>query len=179
MTSQEGIDEAIDRLQRIIRLMDERQAVLDRRVSALSKLALLDLFAVVLSISLLVIILSLQAPELRGAVATMNVHFAAISDDLLSIRQSMARMTNDVASLPEIVRHVDSLHGDVGKMTGSVGAMTERVSSMSTQVTHMSQQVNDMTLSFRVMDDTITRMTQDVRHLSKPMRLFNQMNPFR
>jgi hypothetical protein len=29
------------------------------------------------------------------------------------------------------------------------------------------------------MDDTITRMTQDVRHLSKPMRLFNQMNPFR
>jgi hypothetical protein len=29
------------------------------------------------------------------------------------------------------------------------------------------------------MDDSVMRLMQDVNHMSKPMRFFNQMNPFR
>ncbi|RKT43838.1 hypothetical protein [Thiocapsa rosea] len=179
MADEERIDEAIDRLQRVIRLLGERQEFLDRRISVLSRLALFDLFAVVLTISLLIIILSVQAPELRNAVATMNIHFGAMSDDMFSIRRSMARMTEDVASLSGIIAQVDNIHGDVADMSGSVGTMTGRVARMNTNLGHMTLQVNDMSLSFAVMDDSLMRMMQDVNHMSKPMRFFNQMNPFR
>jgi methyl-accepting chemotaxis protein len=179
MADQERIDEAIDRLQRVIRLLGERQEFLDRRISVLSRLALFDLFAVVLTISLLVIILAVQAPELRNAVATMNIHFGVMSDDMYSIRRSMARMTEDVASLPGIIAQVDNIHGSVGQMSGSIGTMTGRVATMNTNLGLMNLQVNDMSLSFAVMDDSLMRMMQDVNHMSKPMRFFNQMNPFR
>lgn len=179
MADEVRIDEAIDRLQRVIRLLGERQEFLDRRISALSRLALFDLFAVVLTISLLVIILSVQAPELRNAVATMNIHFGAMSDDMYSIRRSMARMTEDVAGLPGIIAQIDHIQGNVGHMSGSIGTMTERVATMNTNLGHMTLQVNDMSLSFAVMDDSLMRMRQDVDHMSKPMRFFNQMNPFR
>lgn len=179
MANEERINEAIDRLQHVIQLLGERQEFLDRRISALSRLALFDLFAVVLSISLLVIILSVQAPELRTAVATMNLHFGALSDDMYNIRRSMARMTEDVTALPGIITEVDHIHGSVGQMSDRIGTMTTRVATMNTNLGLMNQQVNDMSLSFAVMDDTVMRMMQDVNHLSKPMRLFNQMNPFR
>lgn len=179
MANEARIDEAIDRLQHVIQLLGERQEFLDRRISALSRLALFDLFAVVLSISLLVIILSVQAPELRTAVATMNLHFGAMSDDMYNIRRSMARMTEDVSALPGIIREVDSIQGSVGQMSNRIGTMSTRVGTMNTNLGLMTQQVNDMSLSFAVMDDTVMRMMQDVNHLSKPMRMFNQMNPFR
>lgn len=179
MANEDHIDEAIDRLQRIIQLMGEQQSALDRRISTLAKLALFDLLIVVVSISLLVVILSVQAPELRQAVASMNLHFAAMSDDLFEIRRSMGRITGDVAVMPRIVGHVDSMHGNVGRMGEQVGTMTERVATMNQSLSRMQTQVGDMALSFQVMDDTILRMTLDVQHLSKPMRFFNQMNPFR
>ncbi len=179
MANEARIDEAIDRLQHVIQLLGERQEFLDRRISALSRLALFDLFAVVLSISLLVIILSVQAPELRTAVATMNLHFGAMSDDMYNIRRSMARMTEDVSALPGIIREVDSIQGSVGQMSNRIGTMSTRVGTMNTNLGLMTQQVNDMSLSFAVMDETVMRMMQDVNHLSKPMRMFNQMNPFR
>lgn len=179
MADEERIDEAIDRLQQVIRLLGERQEFLDRRISVLSRLALFDLFAVVLTISLLIIILSVQAPELRNAVATMNIHFGAMSDDMFSIRRSMARMTEDVASLPGIIAQVDNIQGHVGQMSGRVGTITERVATMNANLGLMTLQVNDMSLSFAVMGDSVMRLMQDVNHMSKPMRFFNQMNPFR
>ncbi|MBK1645501.1 hypothetical protein CKO25_12775 [Thiocapsa imhoffii] len=179
MATEDRTDEAIDRLQRVLQGLGEQQIALDRRLTMLSKLALFDLVAVVLSISLLVIVLSLQAPDLRKAVATMNVHIATMSDDLYSIRGSMTRLTDDVGSLSEIIAQVDSIHGDVAQMREHVGTMTLRVTDMNSSLTQVSDQVGDMSLSFGVLDNILMRMMLDVNHMSKPMRFFNQMNPFR
>jgi methyl-accepting chemotaxis protein len=179
MADEERIDEAIDRLQRVIALIGEQQAFTERRISALSRFALFDLFVVVLSISVLVIILSIQAPELRHAVANMNRQFGTIADDMYSVRRSMSQMTEDVASLPGIIGQVDSIQSNVGHMSGNIGNMNERVATMNANLALMNQQIQDMTLSFAVMDDTVVRMMHDVNHMSKPMRFFNQMNLFR
>ncbi|MFE8034534.1 hypothetical protein [Thiohalocapsa marina] len=179
MSTDDHLDEVIDRLHRVVQLLGERQALTDRRVSQLSTLALFDLFAVVLSISLLVVVLSVQAPELRAAVATMNRHFGDIADDMFSIRRSLSNMTDDVASLSAIVAQVDGMQGHVGSMGDNVGNMTGRVQDMNATLGLMTAQVDDLSLSLTVMDAHILRMMQDMHHMSRPMRMFNQMNPFR
>ncbi|NCA70529.1 MAG: hypothetical protein EOM91_10555 [Sphingobacteriia bacterium] len=179
MANEERIDEAIDRLERVILLLGERQDGLDRRIAALSTFALFDLFIVVLSISLLVVILSAHAPQLSAAVSNTNQYLRTMSDDMFNIQRSITRMREDVASLPEMVAQVDAIQGHVGAMGEHIGTMTGRVSAMNAHITGMSRQVNDLSLSFQVMDETIVRINQDVHHLSKPMRFFNQMNPFR
>jgi hypothetical protein len=128
MADEERIDEAIDRLQRVIALIGEQQAFTERRISALSRFALFDLFVVVLSISVLVIILSIQAPELRHAVANMNRHFGTIADDMYSVRRSMSQMTEDVASLPGIIGQVDSIQSKPDPRACDMTACSPRTS---------------------------------------------------
>jgi len=54
----------------------------------------------------------------------------------------------------------------------------EHMIALDQGVGRLSHHVGDMRESFRVMDGNMGVLAHDVQHMSRPMRLFNQFNPF-
>jgi uncharacterized protein YoxC len=177
--TQDRIDTSIEKLQNVLGLLSQQQAAVEIRLALVSRMALIAFFVVVVSISFLVIILSTQVPQMAVAIDTMNRYFGDISDDMYAMRRSMRMMTENVDSMPGMVTSIDGIHGDVDIMTGDITVMTGHMSAIDNNLGQLTVHVGDMGQSFRIMDRTVLQMTRDVNHMSKPMRMFNQMNPFR
>jgi uncharacterized protein YoxC len=176
---EERIDTSVKKLQTVLGLLNDQQAAVERRLALVSRMALIAFFIVVASISFLVIILSTQVPQMAVAIDTMNRYFGDISDDMYTMRRSMRMMTENVDSMPGMVASIDSIHSDVDLMSGDVSLMTGHMSAIDGSLGQLTLHVGDMGQSFRIMDQSVLQMTRDVNQMSKPMRIFNQINPFR
>ena len=176
---EEGLDQAIDRLHRILHRLDTRQSRMEHRLANLYQTAFVAFTVIVVSISFLVIILSRQVPGMTAAINDMNARFASVADNMDRMDRTVADMRDHVESLPLIIANVDRIDGSVGEMSGEVTAMSGALTAIEQGVTGMTNNIGDMRGSFQVMEHTVGDMSRDVNHLSQPMRMFNRMNPLR
>jgi hypothetical protein len=176
---EERLDEIVERFGRIIRGMEARQSRLERRLSDLYQLAFVAFTVIVVSISFLVIILSRQVPQMTEAIAFMNERFASVAHDMARMDRSVQVMRDNMIAMPDMVAHVDGIHGSVTAITADVGGMAGALSAIDADVANMNLGVSDMRYSFEVMELSVRQMGGDVNRMSGPFRLFNQINPFR
>lgn len=176
---EQALDQAMTRFAKLIRRIDARQSRIEARVALLYQLLFGAVIVLVASLSFLTIILSRQIPDATAAVTGLNEHFARVADNMDRMEYSVRMIDTGMQTLPEIIRHVDTMHGGVAFMSHDVVAIAGSVTAIDTEVGAMSTSLNDMRQSFRLMEETVGRMGQDVNQLSQPMRMFNWMNPFR
>lgn len=81
--------------------------------------------------------------------------------------------------MPQMLRNIDQINASVERISTDVASMNVSVAAITGNLDQVTVGVVDMRHSFQIMDDSVTRMTHDVRHMSKPMQMFNWMNPFR
>jgi len=176
---EDRLDEAIARFGRLVRAMEQRQSRTESRLAGLYQLTFTALILVVASIAFLTIILSQQVPEVSAAISTMNRQVARVADDMDRMERTLQGIGRDMGSLPVIMAEIDRMHASVGVMSGDVGAMAGSMTGMDTSVAAMRMSLTDMRHSFEVMEFNVGRMGGDVNQMSKPMRMFNWMNPLR
>lgn len=173
------LDQALDGFARVLEMMNDRQAELEQGFARWRQLALISFALLVGSLSLMVVLLSQQLPAVTVTIDTMNRHFTSITDDMGFMRRSMAAMDQYVQAMPTMLQHIDDIHADVTAIGGDVGAMNAQVATITQNLDQVTTGVVDMRQSFQIMDASVDRMTHDVKHMSKPMRWFNSINPFR
>jgi len=173
------LDQALTSLSQVLNMMNEQQRTMEERFARLRQLALIGFAILVGSLSLMVIILSQQLPAMTVTIDTMNRHFTSITDDMGFMRRSMAAMEQYVQAMPPMLQHIDDIHDGVTDISRDVDDMSARVTTITQNLDRVTAGVVDMRQSFQMMDDSVDRMTHDVKHMSKPMRWFNSINPFR
>jgi outer membrane murein-binding lipoprotein Lpp len=174
---EDRLDEAIARFGRLVRAIEQRQSRTESRLAGLYQLTFIAFILVVASIAFLTIILSQQVPEVSAAISTMNRQVARVADDMDRMERTVQGIGRDMGSLPVIMAEMDRMHASVGFMSSEVGAMAGSMTGMNTSVAAMQMNLTDMRQSFEVMEFNVGRMGSDVNQLSKPMRMFNWMNP--
>ena len=173
------LDQALASFSRVLNMMNERQSAMEKRFARWRQLSLIAFVVLVSSLSLMVILLSQQLPTVTVTIDTMNRHFTSITDDMGVMRRSMAAMDQYVQSMPSMLQHIDDIHNGVTHISADVDGMSARVATITQSLDRVTSGVVDMRQSFQIMDDSVDRMTHDVKHMSKPMRWFNSINPFR
>jgi hypothetical protein len=179
VNDEQALDRAMDRFAGLIRRIDARQSRIEARVTLLYQLLFGAVIVLVASLSFLTIILSRQIPDATAAVTGLNEHFALVADHMDQMERSMRVIEGGMYSLPNVIAHVDTMHGGVAFMSQDVTAIADSVATIDNRVGTMTTSLTDMRQSFQVMEQTIGVMRRDVNHLSQPMRMFNWMNPFR
>jgi hypothetical protein len=179
LRDEQALDQAMERFAGLMRRIDARQSRIEARVALLYQLLFGAVIVLVASLSFLTIILSRQIPDATAAVTGLNVHFAQVADNMDQIEQSMRTIDSAMQSLPDVIGHVDTMHGGVAFMSRDVTEIALSIAAIDQSVGMMSTNLSDMRQSFQLMEGAVGRMGQDVNHLSQPMRMFNWMNPFR
>jgi len=172
------LEESVIKLKNIIEMQQTRQQTVVRRVDMLYKISFIAFTVIVFSMSLLMIVMASQMPELTKSIGNMNTHFASITEDMEVMRHKMHIMQDSVSSLPPIIQGIDTMQSSTGDMSGNVAQMTNHMLRINQNLSQLSHSVTDMQQSFKTVDNTVLDMRGDVQHLSQPIRLFNTMNPF-
>ena len=179
LDDEERLDQAIDRLGAILRRLEGRQTRIEHRLTTLYQIAFVAFVVIVASISFLVVVLSSQAPGITVAIDQMNTRFASVAENMARMDHTVAAMRGHVDSLPAIIHNVDRIDHQVGAMSGNVAAMGDALVAIDRDIARLTVGVGDMRASFEIMETRIGSMSNDVNHMSQPMRMFNFMNPFR
>lgn len=176
---EEALDQAMDRFAGLIRRIDARQSRIEARVALLYQLLFGAVIVLVASLSFLTIILSRQIPDATAAVTGLNEHFARVADNMDQMERSVRVIDQGMNTFPEIIGHVDAIHGGIAFMSQDVTEIAGAITTIDRRMNAMTTSLADMRQSFRVMEQNVAHMGQDVNHMSQPMRMFNWMNPFR
>lgn len=176
---EQALDLAMEQFASLIRRIDARQSRIESRVALLYQLLFGAVIVLVASLSFLTIILSHQIPDATAAVTGLNEHFARVADNMDQMERSVRVIDQGMQTLPQIIGHVDDIHGGIAFMSGDVSEIASAITDIDTSVGTMQSSLADMRQSFQIMDQTVLRMGRDVNHMSQPMRMFNWMNPFR
>lgn len=175
----EQVLQVVRTLQNIIEIQQNRQQSLVKRVNLLYRISFIAITVLVLSLSIMVIVLATYLPGLTQSITKMNQYFSDITDDMEVMRRSMYVMQENVDALPSIIRNIDHMHSSTQQMSRDVNNMSGHMSGINQTMQTMTVSVTDMKQSFQTMDQSVYQMRRDVDHMSKPMRMFNSVNPFR
>jgi len=173
-----SLDQSIDRLGDIIQRLEVRQNGIERRFNMLYQTAAVALTIIVLSITLLVVVLSLQLPQMTTAMLEMNDKFSSVSKNMARMDRVIDEINSDMQSLPQIIGHVDRVNSSLLTMNGGVSMIGEDMVRIDNSIGGITLSVTDMRNSFYYMEGNVGGMGRDVNNLSQPMRIFNRMNPF-
>ncbi|MEA3640639.1 MAG: hypothetical protein VBE63_11945 [Lamprobacter sp.] len=179
MNDAEALDLAIGRFAGLVRRIDAQQRRIEVRVKLLYQLLFGAVVVLVASLSYMTVMLSLQLPEATATVTLLNDRFAGIADNMDRMERSVRSIQMEMRVLPELIGHVDSMHGAVAFMSHDMLDIAGAVAQMDSSVEHISSSLTHMRGSFEVMQQTVGGMGRDLNQMSQPMRLFNQMNPLR
>lgn len=178
-TDDQALDQAMDRFAGLIRRIDARQSRIEARVALLYQLVFGAVVLLVASLSFLTIMLSRQLPDATAAVTRLNGQFARVADNMDQMERSVSSIEVGMQTFPEVIGHVDSMHGGIAFMSQDVTEVAGSVTIIDSNVDTMSRSLADMRQSFQLMEQTVGSMGQDVNRMSQPMRMFNWMNPLR
>jgi methyl-accepting chemotaxis protein len=172
-------DRALSHFDAIHSLQTESQERVTRRMDFIYRFVFIGFGLVVAAIFFMVLVLSMQMSHMTQVITIMNTHFSGMNDDMQYMLGAMSRMDGDVSSMMEIVERMDQMNSSVNGMSSDMATIRERMEEMDEEIIQLGASVTRMRDSFGVMNGSMSGMTRDVHHMSRPMQMFNMMNPFR
>jgi uncharacterized protein YoxC len=174
----QAIQTALKTFSRIMSLRDKMNTRVAERVTLLVRTSLIGFGLVMGAFLFMVMVLSTQMSHITKTITTMNEHFTAMNNDMDSMLFAMNKMDKNVATLPVMVKHMDSMYHHVNHMSKNMTVINKDMGVMSEDMTRLATDVSDMKQSFTHLDASVWKMQKNVDHMSTPMRMFNRMNPF-
>ncbi|MBS3799776.1 MAG: hypothetical protein KGY40_02165 [Thioalkalivibrio sp.] len=175
---EKSVEEALERFDRIHSLHLEGAAALAQRLNFLYRVTFLGLALVLGGLFFLVMVISAQMSNMNRVISVVNDHIGEINQEMNQMHGTIARMDTNMRGMNDIVGRMDDIDGSVGNVAGDMVEVRQHMSTLDQDVERLSHHVHDMRESFRMMDGNMGMLANDVQHMSRPMQMFNQMNPF-
>jgi prophage DNA circulation protein len=172
------VETALERFDHIHSLHVQGAAALTNRLNFLYRVTFLGLALVLGALFFLVIVISAQMSNMNRVISVLNGHVGEINQDMNRMLATVSRLDTNMEGMAGIVRRMDDINGSVGTIAVDMGEVHRHMAALDRDVERLSAHVGDMRESFHVMDGNMGLLADDVQHMSQPMRLFNQFNPF-
>ena len=173
------VETALERFDHIHSLHLQGAAALAQRLNFLYRVTFLGLALVLGALFFLVIVISAQMSNMNRVISVLNSHVGEINQDMNRMLATVARLDTNMQGMAGIVLRMDDINGSVETIALDMVEVHRHMAALDRDVGYLSVHVGDMRESFRVMDGNMGLLAHDVRHMSRPMQLFNQFNPFR
>lgn len=172
------LEQSLQRFNEIQALHAQNSANLAQRVNFLYRIAFIGLALVLGGLFFLILVISNQMNHMNRTITTMNTHFDGMNGEMNRMLTAVAQMDTHMVGMVDIVRRMDAINGSVEGMADDMLTISDHLFVMNGDVDRLHFQVRDMRDSLGVMDSNMGFLTRDIQHLSRPMQLFNQFNPF-
>lgn len=142
------------------------------RVTYLLRIGMISLAVIAVIFLLMLWVMNSRMENVLQVMKTMNVQFISMAQNMSVMRHTIVKMNQSMISVPIIVNEIEI-------MKGSVLVLNQEILTISSNLNEITKNVDQMTITFGSLDSTVQNIAFSVNRTARPMKLFNQMMPFR
>lgn len=178
MNDQELVREAISHFKTAMDTRSKMTVRIGRRVTFIIRTSAIAFTLVACIMLFLVTMLSIKTQGIIEAIVTMNQHFDRMTDDMVVMRQKVARMETHIQSIPTITTETATINTHMTGIQQKTQRMSINIVEMEKGVHRMGQDTTRIRQSFQDMDYQMGAMEYEMDQISRPVRKFNDFLPF-
>lgn len=168
-------------------LLNLKQAVLNqsasqRRVAVRVKFLIRSILgAVIVSLVFtlyLIYILAHQVETLTKKLDLMSAEGQHVLTSMNNIDAVMNKFDTQMKTLPYINESVTNIDKYLSLVTTNVGGVSDSFDTINTEVNELSKEMESVSLNVEALGATVHRLNKDIHEVTKPVKRFNDFNPF-
>lgn len=173
------VKQAIDRFHKIMAMQQSANKSAQKRISFIYKVVLAGFLFVLVAFVGTAYVMTTQMHKGTDSLRFMNQNMVKISSQMLQMNQTMLLMQQDMQSMNDMVRKINTMTRQVGSMNQSIQGINDEMTSVRQNVEQVSMSMKKMNTEFYHMQGSVYRLGGDIDNITKPMRMFNKVNPFK
>jgi len=146
-------------------------------LKANTRVGMIVLGLIAVSILILLFTLSSQINRISGVVLDMNTNFNTVTLQMDQMSISIDSMAQRVALLELMDKQMEVMNEEMNNMVDDMLVMKSNMDSITTHVSSMRQNVTNMSLSMDHVNNEVQMMSLDMGHMSQPARTLNKIFP--
>ncbi|MBF0436154.1 MAG: hypothetical protein HQL77_12380 [Magnetococcales bacterium] len=147
------------------------------RVTTLLRAGMVSLAVVAVVFLFLLWTVSSKLDIMINVMEVMNHRFTNMAKDMSVMREVIAGMDKNMASMPVIVEEVGSMQKTVAAMNPDIQQIAKQMHLIEKNLGGITQAVGHMTQTFSAMDFNVQEIDKGVHRTARPMKMFNQFSP--
>ncbi|MCK5917978.1 MAG: hypothetical protein KAG34_06115 [Cocleimonas sp.] len=168
-------------------LLNLKQAVLQQsrtqrrvasRVRTLIRAVMVGLVTALVFILYLVFILTQQVNALSNSLDTITTQAVSVQESMDDIEMVMITFETYMNELPGMDVSVTGIEYSIHGMTNNFSRITQNVSTITTEINTLNKTLSGVGQNTLVLNQILKQITADIADGTKPIKRFNQMNPF-
>jgi len=174
----EATRRAIADFKRAMELRGDLNLRVARRVTAILRTGMFS-FAVITVIMVgMLIAFTSSVKDMIVVMDTMRVQFSSMADNMRVMREVIARMDRDMATLPVVTAELNTMREHVSRMNGELAAMTQKVAAVEGNLQVITTNVGQLNDSFRQVEPALADIGRNVNQASGPVKNLNSFMPW-
>jgi hypothetical protein len=149
------------------------------RLSQVIRMGMGALVVLFVAVFLMLMVMADRINLMVNNVAAINAHFHQMVPDISRMHGYMLKMQTNMVSIEDMPQEIsymlsslDDIHGEMQKIQTHLYTMNQQTYNMAGKTEVIVQQIQEM-------EQPVTTMQEDIRQVSRPMRIFNKMMPGR
>ena len=171
-------NEAVCNLQQAILLQSKSQRRVATRVKFLIRSIMVGLVSALIFISYLAYLFLHQVTVLTNSLDNISLETTGLYESIEDIERDMMKFEAAMDELPHIGSSILTVNTNLSLMTSSVGEMTQHITTVKGELQGLASSLSGVSKNVQVLDASVNQMKVDINEVTKPVKRFNDFNPF-
>jgi prophage DNA circulation protein len=169
------VQRGIDSFNNIISVRDRLNRRVAKRLTFMTRFTMIALGALMVAFMLFMYIMSSKVAELATHIEGIQTNYTTVSGNIENMNYSIATVSTNVSHIKQITPNLKNIDKTTKILTANMAKLDHNLATLTTSLYGIQSSTKELDKSFGEMQFSVYQMGMDVREVSKPVRLFNNM----
>jgi len=170
--------EAVRNLRQAILSQGKSHRRVATRVRFLIRSIMFGLVSSLFFILFLIYLLSHQVEVLTASLDSISTKTSHLLGSIDGIEGNIVQFETSMAVMPNISNAIIEMNKNVSSLTTNVGAVTQNVKTIRNELQQLNISLSNLSDNTQILEQSVGRINNDMNAVTKPMKRFNDFNPF-
>jgi methyl-accepting chemotaxis protein len=178
MSDEQLFNEAVCNLRQAVLSQGKSHRRVATRVRFLIRSIMFGLVSSLLFILFLIVLLTHQVNVLTTSLNNISTNTSSLLDSINDIELDVLQFETAMAVMPNISTSVIGMNQNVSSLTTRMGSVTKNVKKIKGELQLLHGSLADLSKNTQVLEQSVGNINKDMNEVTKPMKRFNDFNPF-
>jgi len=178
VSDEQLFNEAVCNLRQAILSQGKSHRRVATRVRFLIRSIMFGLVSSLFFILFLIYLLTHQVNVLTTSLNNISIKTAHLLGSVDAIERDVVQFETAMAVMPNISTSVVDMRHNVSSLTATMGTMTKNIRTIKSEVTLLNGSLSSLSHNTQILEQSMGRINNDMNKVTKPMKRFNDFNPF-
>ena len=178
MSDEQLFDEAVRNLRQAILSQGKSHRRVASRVRFLIRSIMFGLVSSLFFILFLIYLLSHQVEVLTASLDSISTKTSHLLGSIDGIEGNIVHFETSMEVMPNISNAIIEMNKNVSSLTTNVGVVTENIKTVRNELQQLNISLSNLSNNTQILEQSVRKINNDMNAVTKPMKRFNDFNPF-